>query len=169
MAVLPVPRPGDIRVHLSEVPLRTGDAAGFVTVPSCGAVVTFSGVVRESSSAVAGVSALTYEVYEDYALERLTRVAELALEAWPDLGRISIAHRVGEVPLSEPCVVVAVSSPHRAEAFQAAQFCMDVLKASVPVWKLETHAAGSTWSVDGLDLVEVDVAAARWLRRGAVA
>ncbi len=65
-----------------------------------------------------------------------------------DLERIALLHRTGELGLSEASVAVVVSSPHRAEAFEAARFCIDTLKESVPIWKQEHWAGGSDWAVE---------------------
>ena len=67
---------------------------------------------------------------------------------------MAIIHRVGEVAIGEASVVVAVSSPHRPEAFDAARFAIEALKASVPIWKRETWAGGEDWSVEGHEPVE---------------
>jgi molybdopterin synthase catalytic subunit len=66
--------------------------------------------------------------------------------SWPEVERLALLHRLGDVPLSEPSVVVVASSPHRAEAFSAAQFCIDTLKETVPIWKREHWDGGSDWS-----------------------
>ena len=71
------------------------------------------------------------------------------------LGRIGLLHRTGPIPIGETSVIVAASAPHRDEAFEAARFCIDTLKSSVPIWKRETWADGSEWGLDAKDLVEV--------------
>jgi molybdopterin synthase catalytic subunit len=77
----------------------------------------------------------------------LTDVATTARARWPVIGRLALIHRVGRLEVGEVAVVVAVSTPHRAEAFAVAQFCIDTLKHTVPIWKLETWEGGSDWSV----------------------
>ena len=94
-----------------------------------GAVVTFSGVTRE-------VDHLDYEAYEQMALEAMERIASAAVERH-GLCAAAVEHRVGTVPLSEPSVVVAVSAPHREEAFAGAREIIDELKATAPIWKRE--------------------------------
>jgi molybdopterin synthase catalytic subunit len=71
------------------------------------------------------------------------------------LGAVAIHHRTGRVELSDTAVVVAVSSPHRREAFEAAQFCIDSVKDCVPMWKRELWEGGSAWSQDGRDILSV--------------
>jgi molybdopterin synthase catalytic subunit len=90
---------------------------------------------------------LEYEAYEEHVVPRLTDVAGTARRQWPEVGRVVLLHRVGRLDVGEVAVVVAVSSPHRAEAFAAAQFCIDTLKRTVPIWKHETWEGGSDWSV----------------------
>ncbi|MGH9208162.1 MAG: molybdenum cofactor biosynthesis protein MoaE, partial [Acidimicrobiales bacterium] len=69
-----------------------------------------------------------------------------ARDRWPDLGRVAILHRVGKLAVTDASVVVVVSSPHRAEAFEASRFSIDMVKTAVPIWKLETWSGGEAWS-----------------------
>jgi molybdopterin synthase catalytic subunit len=117
-------------------------------VPRCGAVVTFVGTVRDHADGREGVSALDYEAYEGPATERLSGLAAEARERWGGVGRIALLHRVGRLELEEAAVVVVVSAPHRDEAFEAAKWCIDTLKATVPIWKKEEWAGGSGWGTD---------------------
>jgi molybdopterin synthase catalytic subunit len=123
----------------------------WVGVPECGGIVTFCGTVRDHSDGRLGVTSLEYEAYEEHVVPRLTDVANAARTRWPDIGRLALLHRVGRLEVEEVAVVVAVSTPHRAEAFAAAQFCIDTLKHTVPIWKLETWEGGSDWSVCTLE------------------
>ncbi len=139
------PETGDWTAVTSE-PLPVGAVADWVVRSDCGAVVTFSGMVRDHSEGRSGVVSVEYEAYEEYVGPRLQAVAAGARRRWPELGRVALLHRVGLLPVSAVSVVVAVSSPHRAEAFAAGRFCIDTLKETVPVWKLETWADGSAWA-----------------------
>ncbi len=85
----------------------------------------------------------------------LAAIAEEARRRWATLGRLALLHRVGPLAIGETSVIVAASAPHRDEAFEAARFSIDTLKASVPIWKRETWAGGSAWGLDAKDLVEV--------------
>jgi molybdopterin synthase catalytic subunit len=127
-------------------PLPVDAATAWATTPSSGAVVVFLGVVRDHSEGRGGVRAMTYEAYEEEAVPRLAAVAEAARREWPVVERIALLHRIGDLALSEPSVAVVVSSPHRPEAFEAARFCIDTLKETVPIWKREHWAEGSDWS-----------------------
>ena len=114
--------------------------------PDCGAVVLFSGTVRDHAEGRSGVAHLTYEAYEEHVVPRLDAIAAEIRAQWPRTGRIALLHRVGRLELGESSVIVAVSAPHRAEAFEAARFGIDTLKETVPIWKREQHEGGSTWA-----------------------
>jgi molybdopterin synthase catalytic subunit len=134
-------------IAISGDPLPVDEVWKWVGVPECGGIVTFCGTVRDHSDGRAGVTLLEYEAYEEHVVPRLTDVATTARARWPVLGRLALIHRVGRLEVGEVAVVVAVSTPHRAEAFAVAQFCIDTLKHTVPIWKLETWEGGSDWSV----------------------
>ena len=130
---------------LTEEDLPVGRAMEWATRPGCGAVVCFTGVVRDSSEGRAGVQALTYEAYEEQATAKLAEVAAEARRRWPAIERLALLHRTGTLSLCEASVVVVASTPHRAEAFEAARFCIDTLKETVPIWKAEHWEGGSEW------------------------
>jgi molybdopterin synthase catalytic subunit len=135
-------------VALTDEPLPAADAAQWATVPSAGAVVSFLGVVRNHAEGRPGVEAMTYEAYEAPAVRALGDIAAEMRSRWPDIGRIALLHRVGELRLSEASVVVVVSAPHRGVAFEAAAFAIDTLKESAPIWKQEHWSGGSDWAVE---------------------
>jgi molybdopterin synthase catalytic subunit len=150
------PDEGSTWTGLSKVSLPVLAASQWVVSPRCGAVVVFTGTARDHSVGRQDVTRLEYEAYESQVVPRLDEIAERARQQWPDLGRIVMLHRIGEVPLTEAAVVVAVSSPHRAEAFEAARFGIDTLKATVPIWKREDWSEGSSWGREAQHIVEVD-------------
>jgi molybdopterin synthase catalytic subunit len=143
---LRMPADGDW-IAISGDQLPVDDTRTWVTVPECGGIVVFCGTVRDHSDGRAGVTSLEYEAYEEHVVRRLTDVAASARSRWPHIGRLAILHRVGTLDVGDVAVVVAVSTPHRAEAFAAAEFCIDTLKHTVPIWKRETWEGGSDWSV----------------------
>jgi molybdopterin synthase catalytic subunit len=155
MAELSPPGSGDTWTGLTDRPLPLEAASSWAVLPSCGAVVTFSGTARDHSVGRTGVTRLAYEAYEEQVVPRLDVIAGSARERWPDLGRIVLLHRVGEVPITESAVVVTVSSPHRSEAFDAARFCIDTLKATAPIWKKEDWSGGSSWGLEAQHISEV--------------
>jgi molybdopterin synthase catalytic subunit len=154
------PTSGDVWLGLSGDPLPVAPATEWVVRADCGAVVVFSGTARDHAPDRPDVSVLEYEAYAEQVEPRLQTIADEARVRWPTLGRIALIHRVGVVPIGESAVVVAVSAPHRDEAFLAARFCIDAVKASVPIWKHETWSGGDAWGSDSQELVE-----ARELRR----
>jgi MoaE-MoaD fusion protein len=127
-------------VAIRDEPLSLDALVERVRDPRAGAVVTFSGVTRE-------VDELVYEAYGEMALEQMR---EIVAEATARHGLCAAAaeHRVGRVPLSEPSVLVAVSAPHRPEAFVGAREIIDRIKAAAPIWKQEVEDGAASW-VDG--------------------
>ena len=136
-------------IALTAESLPVDVATTWAATTASGAVVTFCGIVRDHSEGRPGVTGLSYEAYEDEASRRLTAVAAETRRRWPVVERLVLLHRTGEVGLSEPSVVVAASSPHRSEAFEAARFAIDTLKETVPIWKREHWARGSDWAEFG--------------------
>lgn len=121
-------------------------AAAFVARPDCGASVLFTGLVRDHSAGRPGVTALEYEAYEEEVTPRLASIAAACRDRWVTVGRLVLLHRTGRLAVGEVSVVVAASAPHRAEAFEAARFCIDTIKATAPIWKREAWAGGEDWS-----------------------
>jgi molybdopterin synthase catalytic subunit len=148
------PRSGDEWVGLSGGPLPVAPVSEWVVRPDCGGVVLFSGTARDHAPGRPGVERLEYEAYEEQVEPRLRAIAAEVRARWPVVGRIAMLHRTGVVPAGESAVVVAVSAPHREEAFAAARFCIDAVKASVPIWKRETWDGGEAWGTDASDLVD---------------
>ena len=160
-----LPPPNDTRdwVALTEESLPVDTLTSWVTTSRAGAVVTFVGVVRDHAEGRDGVRAMTYEAYEEPALRVMDEIAAEARRRWPDIERVGLLHRVGDLALSEPSVAVAVSAPHREEAFVAARFCIDTLKESAPIWKQEHWTGGSDWARNELPIKPVSTT----LRSGA--
>jgi molybdopterin synthase catalytic subunit len=126
--------------------------SAWVVRPDCGATVVFSGTARDHAPGRVGVTGLEYEAYEAQVVPRLeTLVAELR-SRWPAVGRVALHHRVGEVPVGDTAVVVALATPHRADAFEAARWAIDTLKATVPIWKKEFHSEGESWGTEAQHL-----------------
>ncbi len=132
-------------VGLTEGPLPVAEASAWATTASDGAVVTFVGVVRDHSEGRRGVTGITYEAYTEPARRSLDEVARATQRRWPAVGRIAVLHRTGELEVSDASVLVVVSAAHRDEAFEAARFAIDTVKASAPIWKREHWADGSDW------------------------
>lgn len=141
------------RVELCDTPLDVNGLYEWALTPSCGAVVVFSGTVRDHADGRDGVTALVYEAYREPAERAMRDVIAEARRRFPSVGRIALMHRVGELLLTESSVVVVVSAPHRPEAFDAARFCIDALKQSVPIWKKERWSSGEDWGTNATSLI----------------
>ena len=150
------PPDDDTWLGLTEEELPVGMAADWVVRPDCGAVVVFSGTARDHSPGRESVSVLEYEAYEEHVVPRLAAIAASIRDQWPTVGRLVLLHRTGPVAVGVSSVVVAVSAPHRGEAFEAARFGIDTLKATAPIWKREVWDGGESWALDAQHLVEVD-------------
>jgi molybdopterin synthase catalytic subunit len=110
--------------------------------PQCGGVVTFLGTVRDLTDGKV-TTALDYEAYPGMAEKKLAEIEADVRQRWP-LGDVVMVHRLGRLEVGEVSVAVAVSCPHRAEAFEACRYAIDRLKELVPIWKRENWADGST-------------------------
>ena len=116
-----------------------------VTDRSAGAIATFTGTTRDSFDGRVVVR-LEYEGYIPMALREMQSICNEIRRRWPDVVRIAMAHRLGSCPVAEASVVIAISSPHRVAALDAARFAIDTLKGRVPVWKREVYADdGRVW------------------------
>jgi molybdopterin synthase catalytic subunit len=113
-----------------------------VRTPHCGGVVTFLGTVRDLTGEQVTV-ALDYEAYPGMAERKLAEIEHDTRQRWP-VGDIALVHRLGRLEVGEVSVAVAVSCPHRGQAFEACRFAIDRLKELVPIWKKENWADGST-------------------------
>jgi len=135
-------------VGLFEETLPTDQAIAWASLPECGAVVAFFGNARDHAPDRPQVSQLEYEAYEQHAAPRLLKVAEAARSQWPSVVRLALLHRTGVLQIGDSAVIVVASAPHRQEAFEAAKFCIDMLKKSVPIWKRERWSGGESWGLE---------------------
>jgi molybdopterin synthase catalytic subunit len=153
-SALEPPAHGDEWLALSAGPLPVPAVGDWLVRPDCGGIVTFVGVARDHSEGRPGVEVLEYEAYETQVEARLLRIAAEARARWATLGRIAMLHRTGPLAVSDAAVVVGASAPHRDEAFAAARFCIDTLKATVPIWKKESWSGGSSWGLEAQHVTE---------------
>jgi molybdopterin synthase catalytic subunit len=149
------PSRGDDWLAVTTAELPVGVAHDWAAVPSCGAVVVFSGTVRDHAEGRTGVTLLEYEAYDEQVLPRLAAIAAEIRRRWPSIVRLALVHRLGVVPLGQSSVLVATGAPHRAEAFEAARYGIDTLKATVPIWKREVWDGGASWGVDAQHITEL--------------
>jgi MoaE-MoaD fusion protein len=138
------------RAAVTEEQLNADGLSRWVGDPGAGAIVTFQGVTRE-------VVSLDYEAYREMAEERIAAILDECVERHGLLAAAA-EHRIGNVPLGEPGVVVAVSAGHREEAFAGAREAIDRIKAEAPIWKRELDAAGDGEWVVGQTPVEGEAA-----------
>jgi molybdopterin synthase catalytic subunit len=124
-------------VSVDEVVDRLAD-------PSIGAVVTFVGVVRGTTDG-REVLYLEYEAYPEMAEETLRQIGDEVRARWQTIREIAIVHRVGRLQVGETAVVIALSSAHRQETFDAVRYAIDRLKEIVPIWKKEVWKGGEEW------------------------
>jgi molybdopterin synthase catalytic subunit len=127
-------------IALRESELSVDEARAAVADPAAGGIALFAGAVRDSDHD-RGVSGLSYSAHPS-AVAELRRVAEVIAEKYPVIG-IAAVHRVGDLAIGDLAVVLAVSCPHRAEAFDACRDLIDILKASVPIWKHQRFDDGT--------------------------
>jgi molybdopterin synthase catalytic subunit len=132
---------------LSEDTLSVERVAAEVASDDAGAIATFVGTTRAHSRG-REVVRLEYEAYEGMAVAEMERIAS-ELKARHDVIDVAIHHRVGPVEIGETSVVIAVSAPHRAAAFDACREAIDTLKQTVPLWKKELYVGGEEWIGQG--------------------
>ncbi|MCX7300828.1 MAG: molybdenum cofactor biosynthesis protein MoaE [Rhodobacterales bacterium] len=111
------------------------------TVPGAGAVVSFTGIVRDVAG---GLSVMEIEHYPGMTEKAITAIADAALARWSLTGA-QVIHRYGRLQADEDIMMVLTAAPHRADAFAAAEFLMDYLKSRAPFWKKEVTAQGADW------------------------
>ncbi len=132
-------------ISLTSNPIDLQAAIKTVVTPESGGIDVFVGTTRNHSDARA-VTLLEYEAYEPMALQMMEKIEREARAKWP-IHEVAIVHRLGEVPVGDASVVIAVSGVHRNEAFEACRFLIDTLKREVPIWKREHFADGTNkWS-----------------------
>ena len=131
-------------VEITESPINAQQGMPRLSSPRAGASVIFLGTTREFTQG-RQTRWLEYECYREMAERKLAELEAAARQRWP-LVECLLLHRVGPVDLGETSVLVAVSTPHRQQAFEAAQWLMDAIKQEVPIWKKENWAdGGSQW------------------------
>ena len=129
-------------IQLTSGPIDHDALTEQVRRADCGAVVTFLGTVRDLTNGRA-TAALDYDAYPSMAEKKMAEIECETRERWP-VGEMVMVHRLGHLDIGEVSVAVAVSCPHRTQAFEACRYAIDRLKEAVPIWKKENWADGST-------------------------
>jgi MoaE-MoaD fusion protein len=131
------------RFVVTSAPLDVTAASALVSAAGDGAVATFVGLVRDHNAG-RQVLWLEYEAYAPLAVKAFEQIAAEAAAHWPD-ARLAIHHRTGRLEIGEASVVIAVASPHRAEAFTSCRYAIERLKQIAPIWKHEHFEGGRVW------------------------
>jgi molybdopterin synthase catalytic subunit len=143
IALIPPVAGGAPLFRVQDAPLSLQEVVDAVTRVSQGGLVTFTGVVRDHSKGKR-VTRLEYEAYAPMAEKKLAEIGAEAQGKWPGT-EVAVVHRVGVLQPGELAVVIAVSAPHRKEAFRACEHVIDRLKEDVPIWKKEFAEDGEVW------------------------
>lgn len=130
---------------LTPDPIDVEAVRDAVSDPGFGAVLVFEGTARNHFEG-RPVLGLSYEAYPELAVPVLEAIAAEIDERWS--ARVAIVHRTGDVPLTEPTVVIAVGTPHRAACYEASRYALEALKARLPVWKKEVYDDGHRWKAN---------------------
>ena len=134
---------------ITEEPISIEEVTKKVVRRDAGAVVNFIGTVREFTKGRRTIS-LHYEAYPSMAQKQLKRIGEEIGERWPE-ARVAISHRTGSLDISDIAVVIAVSTPHRKDAYEANEYAIERIKQIVPIWKKEKWEDGEEWIGDQLE------------------
>ena len=129
--------------QIVHTPIRSEQMVQQLSGPGDGAVVIFSGIVRDHSNGRKTLF-LEYEGYEPMALKKMEEIITSARRNW-DIDRIGIVHRLGRLEIGEASVLIVATANHRRDAFSACQFAIDTLKKTVPIWKKEFFEDGEVW------------------------
>ena len=130
-------------ITITNSPINPGELIEKVSVANCGAINAFIGTVRDNTQKKQ-VLRLEFEAYKSMAIKEMQKIMDAAKEKWP-IEKMAISHRTGVVQVGDVVVVIAVSTPHRKQAFEACQYAIDTLKETVPIWKKEIFHDGEVW------------------------
>ncbi|XP_077318882.1 molybdopterin synthase catalytic subunit-like [Lithobates pipiens] len=132
-------------IRVSSGKLSADEVSELVVSPSCGAVSLFIGTTRNNFEGKKVVS-LEYEAYVPMAEMEIKKILSDIRQKWPTVKHIAVHHRLGLVPVTEASVAIAISSPHRNDSLDAVKYCINALKATVPIWKKEMYEEDDyTW------------------------
>lgn len=134
--------------EIVKTPISIEEITNKVIRNEAGAVTTFIGTVREFTYGKRTLS-LEYQAYEKMAVKMLERIGQEIKEKWED-AKVAITHRIGKLEITEIAVVIAVSTPHRKDAYEANEYAIERIKQIVPIWKKELWEDGEAWIGDQL-------------------
>lgn len=127
---------------IQDEPISTQAVADAVRDPGCGALLIFEGVTRDNFEG-RKVRGLQYEAFAELAVPVMQDIAKEARSRWD--ARVAMVHRTGSLGIGEVSLVIAVSTPHRGECYEASRFAIEEVKRRLPVWKKEVYDDGSAW------------------------
>ncbi len=130
-------------IQLTREPLDRNALITAVSDPAAGGIAIFEGVVRDNARGKQ-VRYLEYDVYPEMAEQQIRTIVAEAARRW-GVEHVAVAHRFGRLEIGEASVIIAVATPHRAEAFEACRYIIDTLKTTVPIWKKEVATNGEEW------------------------
>lgn len=137
--------------EISKEPINTQSVIDKVVQREAGAITTFIGTVRELTYGKKTLY-LVYEAYESMAVKKLAQIGDEIEERWEG-SKVAITHRVGKLDITDVAVVIAVSTPHRADAYEANRYAIERIKEIVPIWKKEHWEDGQEWIGNQLETV----------------
>ena len=129
--------------EISKDPINTQEVIDKVVQREAGAITTFIGTVRELTHGKKTLF-LIYEAYEAMAVKKLEQIGREIEGKWAN-SKVAITHRVGRLDITDIAVVIAVSTPHRADAYEANRYAIERIKEIVPIWKKEHWDDGEEW------------------------
>ncbi len=130
-------------IEITDKPINIDKIVKSVASENAGAIDVFIGTVRNKTKGKAVVK-LDFEAYEPMAIAEMQKIVNSAKQKW-SIEKIAVVHRVGLLEIGDVPVVIAVSTPHRKDSFEACQFVIDTLKETVPIWKKEIFEDGDVW------------------------
>lgn len=136
---------------ISKEPIIIQEVIDKVVQREAGAITTFIGTVRELTKGKKTLY-LIYEAYESMAVKKLEQIGKEIQERWNG-AEVAITHRVGKLDITDIAVVIAVSTPHRADSYEANRYAIERIKEIVPIWKKEHWADGQEWIGNQLETV----------------
>ncbi|MFB6466294.1 molybdenum cofactor biosynthesis protein MoaE [Cytobacillus sp. Hz8] len=137
--------------QISKEPINIQSVIEKVVAREAGAITTFIGTVRELTKGKKTLY-LIYEAYESMAVKKLEQIGKEIEERWNGT-KVAITHRVGKLDITDVAVVIAVSTPHRADAYEANRYAIERIKEIVPIWKKEHYEDGVEWVGNQLETV----------------
>ena len=137
--------------RISKEPINIQEVIDKVVQREAGAITTFIGTVRELTKGKKTLY-LEYEAYEAMAVKKLEQIGTEIEQRWEG-SRVAMTHRVGRLEITDVAVVIAVSTPHRADAYEANRYAIERIKEIVPIWKKEHWEDGAAWMGNQLETV----------------